>query len=103
MNATITLIVIDILLPGLITWVLYRFKPKFLWCAPAFVLLVLAFLFIRDINVITTEPTFAEKWELYFHNDWSMGLYLVYLPIVAASSIFTLVAYLIKHFKGRPS
>lgn len=101
MNVIITLFTIIILLPGLLTWVFYKFIPKFLWCVPVAVLIVSGCLFLNDINSITSEPTFAEKWALYFHNDWSMGFYFIYLPIVGTSAIMTLIAYLLKHFKGK--
>lgn len=101
MRVIITLFVIDILIPGLIIWVVYRFKPRFLWCTPVLILLTSAFLFIYDVSSYSSEPAFAKKWELYFHNDASMGFYLIYLPIIAASIIITLIAYLFKHLKEK--
>jgi hypothetical protein len=98
----ITLFAITIFLPGLLTWAFYKFIPQILWCVPIGALIVSSCLFLRDINSITSEPAFAGKWALYFHNDWSMGFYLIYLPVVVASAIFTLVAYMIKHLKENP-
>ena len=101
MNTIITLIAIVILLPGLLIWAFYRFAPKYLWCVPVAIFIISSCLFIRDITAITTETTFAEKWALYFHNDWSMGFYLIYLPIIVVSAVFALIAYLCKHYKSK--
>jgi uncharacterized membrane protein YeiB len=103
MNVILTLFAIVILLPGLVIWILYRLKPKLLWSAPVVILLASVFMFIRDVVSITSEATFAGKWNMYFHNDSSMGFYLIYLPVVVASLIMTLIAYMIKHKKeGHP-
>lgn len=101
MNTIITLIAIVILLPGLLTWAFYKFVPKYLWCVPVAIFIISSYLFIKDITAITIETTFAEKWALYFHNDWSMGFYLIYLPIVVMSAILALIAYFYKHYKSK--
>jgi len=100
MNTIMIIFSIVILLPLLLTLVFYKFVPKFLWCVPVSILFVSGYLFIKEIISIA-EPTFAEKWALYFHNDWSIGFYLIYLPVVVTSVIITVIAYLIKHLKSK--
>lgn len=101
MNVITTLFVIILLLPGLSTWAVYKFIPRLLWCIPIVAIMISSSLVFKDILSITSETTFVGKWGLYFHNDWSMGFYLLYLPIVVTSIVFTVIAYLIKQFKRR--
>jgi hypothetical protein len=91
-----------ILLTGIVTLLFYKYKPKFLWFVPVAAVIVSGCLLLKDISIITSEPTFAEKLGLYFHNDWSMGFYLVYMPITVIAVIMTVIAYLINHYKRKP-
>lgn len=100
MIVILTLFIVT-LLSGLLTWLFYRLKPKFIWCVPVSVLFITGYLFMKDINSITSEPSFAEKWSLYFHNDWSMGFYLIYLPVAAINVVIAIIFYLIKYIKKR--
>lgn len=97
----VTFYAVILLLLGIVTWIIYKYIPKLLWCIPVVALIVSSILFFRDIFLITTEPTFVGKWELYFHNDWSMGFYLFYLPIIVISMLTTVIAYLLKYIKSK--
>jgi hypothetical protein len=88
-------------LAGIVTWLIYKFIPKLLWCIPVAALIISCMLFLKDIFLITSKSTFVGKWELYFHNDWSMGFYLIYLPIIVINIMMTVVAYLLKHIKNK--
>lgn len=94
------LIVIIVLIPGLVVWAVYKFAPKILWSIPVAALIISGSLLLKDVSSISSEVTFIDKWELYFHNDWSMGFYLIYLPVLVSSVIFTVIAYLIRHFSS---
>jgi hypothetical protein len=101
MSKIVTLYAVILFLVGMITWIIYKFFPKILWGIPVVVIIVSGILFLRDIFLITSEPTFAGKLELYFHNDWSMGFYLFYLPIIVLSVLTTVIAYLLKYIKSK--
>lgn len=101
MSEIITLYAVILFLVGIVTGIIYKFIPKLLWCIPVAALIISGSLFLKDIYLITSEPTFAEKWKLYFHNDWSMGFYLFYLPIIVISVLTTIFAYLLKHIKSK--
>lgn len=101
MSQIFTFYAVILFLIGIVTWIIYKTIPKLLWCVPAISLFVLGSLFLRDIFMLTSEPTFAGKFEFYFHNDWSMGFYLFYLPIVVISVLITINAYLLKYLKSK--
>lgn len=101
MSEIITLYAIVFLIVGIVAWIVYKFIPKFLWCIPIAALIISGSLFLRDILFITSESTFAGKLEHYFHNDWSMGFYLIYLPIIVISVLGTVIAYLYKYQKSK--
>ncbi len=101
MSKIITLLAVILFLVGSVTWTIYKFIPKLLWCIPVIALIISGSLLLRDIYLITSEPTFSEKWELYFHNDWSMAFYLFYLPIIVISVLATVFAYILKHRKSK--
>ncbi|ACL75892.1 hypothetical protein [Ruminiclostridium cellulolyticum] len=101
MSEIIILYVVIFLLVGIVTWIIYELIPKLLWCIPVAALIISASLLFKDINLSTSEPTFARKWEFYFHNDWSMGFYLFYLPIIVISVLTTVFAYLLKHVRSK--
>lgn len=99
MIVIVTLFAVILLLVAIVTWVIFKYIPKLLWCIPIAALIISGSLFIRDIFLIKSEPTFAGKLELYFHNDWSMSLYLFYIPIIVISVMTTILAYIFKHIK----
>lgn len=99
MSVILTLLVIIVLLPGLVVGTVYRFVPELLWSIPVVTLIITGLLLLNDIFSVSSESTFIDKWELYLHNDWSMGLYLIYLPVFASSVILTVIAYLVRHFR----
>lgn len=101
MSEIITFFAVILFLIGIVTWIIYKVIPKLLWCIPVVAVIISGSLFLRDIYLITSEPTFAGKWELYFHNDSSIGFYLVYLPIIVISVLATVFAYLLKHIKSK--
>lgn len=97
----VILYAVILVLVGSVTWIIYKLIPKLLWCIPVVALIISGILLFKDIFIITTEPTFAGKWVLYFHNDWSMGFYLFYLPIILISIVTTVIAYLLKYIKSK--
>jgi hypothetical protein len=101
MNVIVTLFAVIIFIIGIVTWVIYKYIPKLLWFIPAAALIISGSLFLRDICLIRSELTFVGKLALYFHNDWSMGFYLFYLPIIVISVMATVIAYLFKHIKSK--
>lgn len=101
MSEIFTFYTVILLLIGLVTWVMYKTIPKLLWCVPVISLIVSGSLFLRDIFTHTSELLFADRLEFYFHNDWSMGFYLFYLPVVVISVLITVIAYLLKYLKSK--
>jgi hypothetical protein len=99
MNTIVIIFAVILLIIGIATWIIYKYIPKLLWCVPTVALLISGSLLLRDIFLIKSEPTFAGKLNLYFHNDWSMSFYLFYIPIIVVSIVATVIAYLIKHSK----
>lgn len=101
MREIVALFAVILFLVIIVTWVTFKYIPKLLWCIPVTALIVSSSLFLREIFLIKSEHTFAGKLELYFHNDWSMGFYLFYLPIFVISVMTTVIAYLFKHVKSK--
>ncbi|MDF2538966.1 MAG: hypothetical protein K0S76_1987 [Herbinix sp.] len=99
MSEIVAFIAVLLLFVVIVTGIIYKFIPKLLWCIPVVALIVTGGFFLRDIFLIRSEPTFAEKLDQYFHNDWSIGFYLFYLPVFVASVLTTVIAYLIKYIK----
>jgi len=97
----LTIVIIVIVLSVLIDLLIYWFKPEFLWFVPVAAILISGYLFVKDVNSYISEPSFTEKWFFYFHNDASMSLYLLYLPLVVLNIIAAVVLYLIKYIKRR--
>jgi hypothetical protein len=97
----VTLYAVILFLIAIVTWVIFKYIPKLLWCIPVTASIVSGSLFLRDILSINSQPTLEGKLELYFHNDWSMGFYLFYLPIFVISIMITILAYLFKHIKSK--
>jgi hypothetical protein len=99
MGTIVFLLTIAVFLAGMVTLFLYKHKPKFLWIVPVAAIIVSGCLVLKDISLYTTsEPTIARKLAHYFHNDVSMGLYLIYVPITGIAVIVTIIAYVAYFF-----
>lgn len=105
MGTIVLLLIVVAFLIGIATFLLYKHKPKFIWLVPAVAIIITGCLVLNDILLYTTsEPAIARKLALYFHNDVTMSLYLLYLPIIGIAVIMTVIAYtvyFIKHCRGR--
>lgn len=94
MGRIVFLLTIVVILTGTVTLLLYKHKTKFLWLVPVAAIAISGCLVLKDIYLYTTsEPTVARKLALYFHNDVSMGLYLIYVPITGIAVIMAVIAY----------
>ena len=77
-------------------------QRKNLVLMPVAALIVSGCLVLKDISLYTTsEPTIARKLVLYFHNDVSMDLYLIYAPITGIAVITTVIACLFNHYRRK--
>lgn len=103
MSIILVLLIIVVLLPGIAVWAVSKFVPKLLWSVPVVTLIITGLLLLKDIISFSSEPAFTEKWELYLHNDSSMGLYLIYLPVSVSSVILTVIAYLVRRVRKNSS
>jgi len=84
---------------GIVTFILYKYKPKFLWLLPVVATFISGCLVLKDIRLYTTsESTITRKLAFYFHNDVLMGLYLIYLPIIGIAVIMVVIAYAVYLF-----
>ena len=82
MKIILVLLIIVVLLPGIAVWAVSKFVPKLLWSVPVVTLIITGLLLLKDIISFSSEPAFTEKIGNYtLHNDSSMGLYLIYLPV----------------------
>lgn len=67
-----------------------------MWIVPVMITFILIFLVLAQIDSMN-EPTFKERVELYFHNDWSTVAYgygLIVLISVIITGFFYLYVYL---------
>jgi len=88
-----------ILFFGIALYSVYKYKPKFLWLVPVAAVLVSGFLLLNDIISYTaSELTLAKKLARYFHNDVSMGFYLIYAPVTVLAVLMTITAYVYNHY-----
>ena len=102
MDKLIILLTSITFLIGIVLFFLCKHKPKFLWLVPAAAIIVSGCLVLRDISLYTvSEPTVARKLAHYFHNDFSMGLYLIYAPIAGIAIIMTIIAYLLNYYRRK--
>ena len=99
MGTIVFLLTTVVFLTGIVTLFLCKNKPKFLWLVSVAALIVSGCLVLKDISLYTTsEPTIAGKLALYFRNDVSIGLYLIYAPITGIAVIMTVIAYIVYLF-----
>ena len=102
MDKLIILLTSIVFLIGIVTFFLCKHKPKFLWLVPVAATIITGCLFINDVfSYSTSEPTISRKLVFYFHNDVSMGLYLIYAPITGIAIIMTIIAYLLNHYRRK--
>jgi len=99
MGRIIFFFAIVILIIGIVLYCIYKYKPKYLWLVPVAAVAASGFLLLKDIISYTaSEPTVAKKLAHYFHNDVSMGFYLVYAPVTVIAVIMTIIAYVLNHY-----
>lgn len=102
MGRVVLLLAMVILFTGIALFSIYKYKPKFLWIVPVVAVLVSGFSLLYDIISYTaSEPTVAKKLAHYFHNDVSMGFYLIYAPVTVIVVIMTIIAYVFNHYKKK--
>lgn len=102
MGRIILLLAMVILFTGIVLYSIYKYKPKFLWLVPVVAVVVSGFSLLYDIiSYTTSEPTVAKKLTHYFHNDVSMGFYLIYAPVTVIVVIMTIIAYVFNHYKKK--
>lgn len=88
----LSLIALDIILPlCILTILFFAFrKMKYLWVVPLVVIIINFFYILNDILSLQKGKSINDGIRYYFINDSSMGLYLIHIPMVLFSIIFTL-------------
>lgn len=75
---------------GLLTLVFILKKEKYMWLVPVAVIIINAIYVFNNILSLYANKSLTEKIRLYFVNDSSMGLYIIHIPMVLLSILFTL-------------
>jgi hypothetical protein len=82
-----------LLVPIGFTYFFYKYLKKYLWCVPIIALVLTGLIFLASVSNLH-EGSLISNIKYYFTQDWSIGFYLFYAPIVIVSLISTIVFYL---------
>lgn len=92
---------IIILLPFVLALIFYKYARRFMWFIPFIVLIIMGGLFLNDVTSFGNVSALDDKLYHYFNSDASLNLYLLYVPTIISSLVFTLASYIIAFFKKK--
>ena len=88
-RSVVILLIVDILVPLSITVLLYIFKKDKLWLSPIIMFILSLAYLIYKILTYSPGKLFYEQVRLFFHNDSSMIIMLMLVPMLFFSISFT--------------
>lgn len=96
-QSVIILLIVDILVPMSITVLLYVLKKDKLWLSPIIMFILSLVYLIYKILTYSPGKLFYEQVRLFFHNDSSMIVMLMLVPMLFFSISFTEVFHSLFH------